>query len=434
MLETPGSMYVYSVNTMMRSNFFAPSAWMIFSTGIFILLLNAFQKDISVLVRITCPYFELYSRIPYIHTTWHPLMNRIRIQVQDYITEMLQHSLDVMSMEYSIVCTNVVQSLPPSLPPSPQPPSHYSVLQHLAVLSYDVIVPRIQYSCVHARECIVIGLQYVCLFFLWMFGGSTIFRWLECILTILWYIHPIRILFFRHRRGSSTRNKKNSPQNLNSNNNSHRPSTTSPAVTVHDNTAAMVQTPRTTTTTTTTTTTFTTNEDHRFIMDITEHMPTLEECYQFVAQDPSCGAVSTFVGITRNHYQGKVVSKLSYEAYIPMAKKELDRIYMEAVTTLYPSIRRMVVVHVMGDCPVGSPSVMIACASPHRTEAIQCCEYMIHQVKARLPIWKLEVYVGDTSVWKENIEWFKQNTTAPGGSASASSSRRVMVRQNEDDE
>ena len=34
-----------------------------------------------------------------------------------------------------------------------------------------------------------------------------------------------------------------------------------------------------------------------------------------------CGAVSTFIGTTRNTFEGKKVVRLEYDAYIPMALK-----------------------------------------------------------------------------------------------------------------
>jgi molybdopterin synthase catalytic subunit len=159
------------------------------------------------------------------------------------------------------------------------------------------------------------------------------------------------------------------------------------------------------------------NYDDRFLIAVTEDLPTLDACYQFVAAEPSCGAVSTFVGMTRNDYQGKIVQKLSYEGYVPMAVKELRKLCVEAVAT-FPSVRRIAAVHILGDCPVGQASVILACSSPHRADAMHCCEYLINELKARIPIWKREVYEGDGgSVWKENVEWHEGQR------------RRVMVKQ-----
>ena len=41
---------------------------------------------------------------------------------------------------------------------------------------------------------------------------------------------------------------------------------------------------------------------------------------------PTAGAIATFVGTTRDHFEGKRVVRLEYEAYKPMAEKELRRL------------------------------------------------------------------------------------------------------------
>jgi molybdopterin synthase catalytic subunit len=157
----------------------------------------------------------------------------------------------------------------------------------------------------------------------------------------------------------------------------------------------------------------------RYLIRVSEESPSLEECYAFVndvGADPSCGAVATFVGITRNNYKGKNVTKLSYEGYVPMAEKELAKLCDDA-TAKYPSTAKIAAVHILGDCPVGAASVILAASSPHRKEAIHCIEFLIDELKARIPIWKLEVYQGDEkSVWKENVEWHEGKQ------------RRVMVK------
>lgn len=40
--------------------------------------------------------------------------------------------------------------------------------------------------------------------------------------------------------------------------------------------------------------------------------------------DATCGAVSIFVGTTRNNFEGKDVAQLEYEAYESMAVKSLE--------------------------------------------------------------------------------------------------------------
>lgn len=146
------------------------------------------------------------------------------------------------------------------------------------------------------------------------------------------------------------------------------------------------------------------NAAEQYLIQVSESLPTMDECLKFVA-DPSCGAVATFAGITRDNFQGKSVARLSYEGYTPMALKELRKLCDDARKE-YPSVAKIAAVHILGDCPVGATSVILAASSPHRKEAINCVEYLIDELKARIPIWKLEVYVGDEeSVWKENVEW-----------------------------
>lgn len=152
----------------------------------------------------------------------------------------------------------------------------------------------------------------------------------------------------------------------------------------------------------------------KYFIQVSANLPTLQECYDF-CNEPSCGAVSTFVGITRDTFQGKKVSQLSYEGYVPMAEKELKKLCDEATEKF--SVEKIAAVHILGDCPVGMASVILACSSPHRRDSLQCCEFLIDELKARVPIWKKEVYEGDASVWKENVEWKEGKR------------RRVMVQE-----
>ena len=145
--------------------------------------------------------------------------------------------------------------------------------------------------------------------------------------------------------------------------------------------------------------------DDCLLIRVSGTIPSVQECHAFCAQDTSCGAVANFVGITRDHFQNKKVVKLSYEGYVPMAIKELRQLCHDTAAQF--DVQRIAAVHILGDCPVGQPSVILAASSPHRKAAIQAIEFLIDELKARIPIWKLEVYENDESVWKENIEWYE---------------------------
>ena len=64
-------------------------------------------------------------------------------------------------------------------------------------------------------------------------------------------------------------------------------------------------------------------QEGRFYVEITPEALDLPK-YTSLVEDPSAGAIATFVGVTRNHFQGKTTEKLEYEAYGPMALKKLQ--------------------------------------------------------------------------------------------------------------
>ncbi len=113
---------------------------------------------------------------------------------------------------------------------------------------------------------------------------------------------------------------------------------------------------------------------------------------------PSSGAVSLFIGTTRNANEGRRVTGLRYEAYIPLAVKEMERIAGE-VRSRWP-VERVSLVHRIGEVPVGEASVVIAVSTPHRKESFEACRYAIDELKKRVPIWKQEVFDDGTS-WVE---------------------------------
>ena len=143
----------------------------------------------------------------------------------------------------------------------------------------------------------------------------------------------------------------------------------------------------------------------RYLVKVSETIPSISECMNFVT-DPTCGAISTFSGITRNNFQQKKVLQLQYEAYTPMAEKMMLTLCQTA-QSIYPDICKIAMVHILGNCPVGEASVIICVSSPHRKMSLDCVAYLIDELKANVPIWKLEVYEGEEegAVWKENVEW-----------------------------
>lgn len=102
----------------------------------------------------------------------------------------------------------------------------------------------------------------------------------------------------------------------------------------------------------------------------------------------SDGAYVLFEGVVRDHHEGKPVESIFYDAYRPMAEKELLRILGE-VRDAWPAVA-VAVVHRLGHLVVGESSIAIAAASPHRAEAFAACRMVIDRVKETVPIWKKE--------------------------------------------
>eukprot|EP00435_Cladocopium_sp_Y103_P039596 s1134_g10.t1 len=59
--------------------------------------------------------------------------------------------------------------------------------------------------------------------------------------------------------------------------------------------------------------------------------------------------------------------------------------------------------------PLAEASVLIAVASEHRAEGFDACRYIIDTLKAKVPIWKKEIYA-DGETWKANKEWDPTHT------------------------
>jgi molybdopterin synthase catalytic subunit len=109
------------------------------------------------------------------------------------------------------------------------------------------------------------------------------------------------------------------------------------------------------------------------------------------------GARVTFEGWIRDWNEGRPVRRLEYEAYIPLAEKEGERIIAEARAG-FP-ILAAVAVHRTGSLVVGELAVWVGVTAEHRGAAFEACRYIIDQAKTRIPIWKREHYADGTTVW-----------------------------------
>ena len=114
-----------------------------------------------------------------------------------------------------------------------------------------------------------------------------------------------------------------------------------------------------------------------------------------VRQDAN-GAVVTFLGTTRDNFEGKRVVRLEYEAYEDMALKKLEEIRRELRSEF--GVEDIAIAHRIGPVDIGQISLVVAVASPHRKEAFFACHKVVDRVKEIVPIWKKEVFE-DGSRW-----------------------------------
>ncbi|WP_091838157.1 molybdopterin converting factor subunit 1 [Marininema halotolerans] len=113
--------------------------------------------------------------------------------------------------------------------------------------------------------------------------------------------------------------------------------------------------------------------------------------------NPYAGAILTFAGTVREFTGNLQTVLLEYEAYIPMALRQLENIRSE-IDQRWPGVQTAIA-HRIGRLQIEEISVLIAVASPHRAESFAAGEFAIQRLKERVPIWKKEVWA-DGSSWQ----------------------------------
>jgi molybdopterin synthase catalytic subunit/molybdopterin converting factor small subunit len=112
--------------------------------------------------------------------------------------------------------------------------------------------------------------------------------------------------------------------------------------------------------------------------------------------DEQAGAIATFLGTVRAQSRGRDVVALEYEAYEEMANDVMAEISNELATRY--DLCKVAISHRLGRVEVGDTSVAIAVSAPHRQDALAACADAIEALKARVPLWKKELYA-DGEEW-----------------------------------
>jgi molybdopterin synthase catalytic subunit len=101
---------------------------------------------------------------------------------------------------------------------------------------------------------------------------------------------------------------------------------------------------------------------------------------------PGVGALAEFRGLVRGEEKGAPISALVYEAYQPMAEREITRI-LESLLAAHPCLA-VHVRHRLGRVLVGEAAIYVAVAARHRAEAFAVLTGFMDRLKQDVPIWK----------------------------------------------
>lgn len=117
----------------------------------------------------------------------------------------------------------------------------------------------------------------------------------------------------------------------------------------------------------------------------------------------SDGAVAMFTGLVRGvtgRDRPHETDYLEYEAYQPMAEAMMKQVADE-IRARWNTIDGIAIVQRVGRLYPCTPTVFIACASPHRdTGVFDAARYGIDRLKQIVPVWKKEVGPDDEE-WVE---------------------------------
>ncbi len=118
--------------------------------------------------------------------------------------------------------------------------------------------------------------------------------------------------------------------------------------------------------------------------------------------DPRAGALVIFGGTVRNENNNLQVKGMTYEAHVSMAAKVIKQIELETIERFDLITCR--IQHRIGKQSVKETSVYVVVRAAHRVSAFKAGRFAIDTIKEKVPIWKHEHYVDQTSVYLDSGE------------------------------
>jgi molybdopterin synthase catalytic subunit len=113
-------------------------------------------------------------------------------------------------------------------------------------------------------------------------------------------------------------------------------------------------------------------------------------------ETPTAGAVVTFTGAVRDHDGGRRVTGIEYVGH-PTAQRLLEEVVADVAAR--SDAEAVAVSHRLGKLEIGDAALVVAVAGAHRAEAFATASQLVDEVKARLPVWKRQVFPDGTDEW-----------------------------------
>ena len=98
------------------------------------------------------------------------------------------------------------------------------------------------------------------------------------------------------------------------------------------------------------------------------------------------GAVVDFWGVVRSLEDGREIDGIDYDAHREMAEHQLKRIAEQAAKQF--GLKLVIIHHRIGFITVGKPSLFLRVASSHRSEGFRASQWIVDELKKKVPIWK----------------------------------------------
>jgi molybdopterin synthase catalytic subunit len=105
------------------------------------------------------------------------------------------------------------------------------------------------------------------------------------------------------------------------------------------------------------------------------------------------GSLVDFWGVVRRLEDGREIEGIDYEAHREMAEHQLKRIAERAAEKF--RLQVVTIHHRIGFIIVGEPSLFLRVTSLHREEAFRASQWIVDELKQKVPIWKRPKFRAD---------------------------------------